>query len=108
MVMSQIRALYRDENDLHRIVLKRIYEKWDPHRQQWELTQIVFSFEDPELPLHTDTPQATVEYRHGWIIPPEWEFISEKWEQTRTCQKYEHNTGVDILDGDADTPIIKA
>ena len=107
MVMSQIRALYRDENDLPRTVVKRIYEKWDKHRQQWELKRIVFIFEDPELPLHTDTPQATVEHRHGWIIPPEWQFISEKWEQTRSCQKYNHESKTHLLDGDADTPIIK-
>ena len=85
MVMSQIRSLYRDENDLLRTVVKRIYEKWDQDHQQWELKKIVFSFEDSEPPVYTDTPQATVEYRHGWIIPPEWEFISEEWEQTRTC-----------------------
>ena len=28
-------------------------------------------------------PAQPLEYRHGWIIPPEWEFISEVWEYER-------------------------
>ena len=24
-----------------------------------------------------------LEYRHGWLIPPEWEFQSEVWEYER-------------------------
>ena len=29
MVISEIRSLYQDENDLLRIVVKRIYEEWN-------------------------------------------------------------------------------
>ena len=29
MVISEIRTLYRDENDLLRIVIKRVYEEWN-------------------------------------------------------------------------------
>ena len=29
MVVSEIRSLYRDENDLFRTVTKRIYEEWN-------------------------------------------------------------------------------
>ena len=29
------------------------------------------------MPL--DTPAVAVEQRHGWLIPPAWEFISEVW-----------------------------
>ena len=29
MVVSQIRSLYRDENDFFRTVIKRIYELWN-------------------------------------------------------------------------------
>ena len=34
MVISEIRSLYRDENDLFRTVIKRIYEEWDAAREQ--------------------------------------------------------------------------
>ena len=83
MVMSEIRSLYRDENDLFRTVLKRIYEEWDAKREQWNLKRIEFIFEDPELPLPSDNPAIAVEQRHGWLIPPEWEFLSEVWEYER-------------------------
>jgi hypothetical protein len=39
MVISEIRALYNDENDLLRTVIKRIYEEWDPERKQWHLSR---------------------------------------------------------------------
>ena len=83
MVMSEIRSLYRDENDLFRTVIKRIWEDWDAEREQWDLRRIEFIFEDPELPLPSDNPAIAVEQRHGWLIPPEWEFISEIWEYER-------------------------
>ena len=38
--VSEIRSLYRDENDLFRTVLKRIYEEWDAEREQWHLKKI--------------------------------------------------------------------
>ena len=37
MVISEIRALYNDENDLLRTVVKRIYEDYDPERKRWKL-----------------------------------------------------------------------
>ena len=40
MVVSEIRSLYRDENDLFRTVIKRIYEEWDAEREQWHLKKI--------------------------------------------------------------------
>ena len=51
MVVSEMRSLYRDENDLFRTVVKRIYEQWNAQLQQWNLKRIEFIFEDPELPL---------------------------------------------------------
>ena len=83
MVVSEIRSLYRDENDLFRTVLKRIWEEWDAEREQWHLKRIEFIYEDPELPLPSDNPAIAVEQRHGWLIPPAWEFISEVWEYER-------------------------
>jgi hypothetical protein len=40
MVVSEIRSLYRDENDLFRTVIKRIYEERDAEREQWDLKKI--------------------------------------------------------------------
>ena len=51
MVVSEMRSLYRDENDLFRTVIKRIYEQWNAQLQQWDLRRIEFIFEDPELPV---------------------------------------------------------
>ena len=42
MVVSEIRSLYRDENDLFRTVIKRIYEQWNAQREQWNLRRIEF------------------------------------------------------------------
>ena len=28
-------------------------------------------------------PPQPLEYRHGWLIPPEWEFQLEVWEYER-------------------------
>ena len=72
MVISEIQSLYRDDNDLLHTVIKRIWEKWDDAREQWDLKKIEFIFQAPDLPLPSDTPAATVEARHGWIVPPEW------------------------------------
>ena len=99
-VVSEIRSLYRDENDLFRTVIKRIYEEWDAEREQWNLKRIEFIFEDPELPLPSDNPAIAVEQRHGWLIPPEWEFISEVWEYERKRVQedvYDHESEVGIL-----------
>lgn len=83
MVITQIRSLYRDANDLLRTVIKRVYEEWDAPVAQWKLKKIEFLFPDDNLPLHTDRPEATVEHQHGWIVPPEWEFVSEVREYER-------------------------
>ena len=71
MVVSEIRSLYRDANDLFREVLKRIYEEWDADREQWHLKKIEFVYEDPELPVPSENPAVAVERRHGWLVPPD-------------------------------------
>ena len=83
MVVSQIRSLYRDENDLFRTVVKRIYELWNRNLQQWDLLKIEFIYEAPDYPLRSENPTEAVEARHGWVIPPAWEFRSEVWEYDR-------------------------
>ena len=40
MVISEIRSLYQDENDLLRTVTKRIYEVWDAEHEQWHLKKV--------------------------------------------------------------------
>ena len=100
MVVSEIRSLYRDENDLFRTVIKRIWEEWDEGLQQWNLKRIEFIFEDPELPVRSDNPAVAVEQQHGWLIPPEWEFISEVWEYERKRVSetvYDHESEVGII-----------
>ena len=83
MVISEIRALYQDENDLLRTVIKRIYEEWNPDCQQWVLKKIEYIFTDPEFPIPSDAVEVSVETRHGWLVPPEWEFVTETWVYTR-------------------------
>ena len=102
MVISEIRSLYSDEDDLHRTVVKRIYEQWNEWLQQWDLLKIEFIYEAPDYPLRSDNPAATatVEARHGWVIPPEWRFISEVWEYERkplSEVEYDHESEVGIL-----------
>ena len=58
------------------------------------------SYEDPELPLPSDNPVIAVEQRHGWLIPPEWEFISEIWEYERKRVPetvYDHESEIGII-----------
>ena len=108
MVVSQIRSLYRDDNDRLHTVIKRIWEEWDDAHKQWDLKKIEFLFQDPDLPLPSDNPAATVEARHGWIVPPEWEFISEVWAYQRKPESeitYDHTGEVTLLDGE--TSIIR-
>ena len=40
-------------------------------------------FADPGLPAPSDSVEVGVETRHGWLFPPEWEFITEEWVCTR-------------------------
>ena len=100
MVVSEIRSLYRDDNDLFRTVIKRIWEEWNERLQQWDLKRIEFIYEDPELPVPSENPAVAVEQRHGWLVPPEWEFISEVWECERKPVSevvYDHESEVGIL-----------
>ena len=100
MVVSEIRSLYRDDNDLFRTVIKRIWEEWDAEQEQWHLKRIEFIYEDPELPVPSENPAVAVEQRHGWLVPPEWEFISEVWEYERKPEsevEYDHESEVGIL-----------
>ena len=100
MVVSEMRSLYHDENDLFRTVIKRIHEQWNAPLQQWDLRRFEFIFEDPELPVRSDNPAVAVEQRHGWLIPPAWEFISEVWEYERKSLEetvYDHESEIGIL-----------
>ena len=83
MVISEVRSLYQDENDLLRTVTKRIYEQWDTELEQWHLKKIEYIFANPEFPVPSDNIKGAVETRHGWLIPPEWEFVTEEWVYTR-------------------------
>ena len=99
-VVSEIRSLYRDENDLFRTVVKRIWEEWDAEREQWNLKRIEFIFEDPEFPVPSDNAAVSVEQRHGWLVPPEWEFQSEVWAYERKSvseTEYDHESEVNII-----------
>ena len=99
MVVSQIRSLYRDANDLLRTIIKRVYEEWNPAPEQWRLKKIEFIFPDDDLPVHTNSPEAAVEHRHGWIVPPEWEFVSEvrEYERKPACEiRYAHESEIGI------------
>lgn len=102
MVVSEIRSQYRDENDLFRTVIKRIYEQWDTTREQWHLKRVEYIFDDPPVP--SDHIEVSIEHRHGWLIPPEWEFITEQWEYTRQPvdgkrhgHTYDHDSEVGII-----------
>ena len=100
MVISQICSLYRDANDLLQTVIKRVYEAWDAQLEQWRLKKIEFLFPEADLPLHTDRPEAAVEHRHGWIVPPAWEFVSEVREYERKPEsqiRYDHEGEVTVI-----------
>ena len=92
MVISQIQSLYRDEDDLFRTVIKRIYE--EQVGDKWVVKKVEIIYEDGE-------PAQPLEYRHGWIIAPEWEFISEVTEYERRSPVeetvYDHESEVGII-----------
>ena len=44
-VVSEIRALYRDENDLLRTLTERIYEQSYSERKRWYLKKVAYIFE---------------------------------------------------------------
>ena len=100
MVVSEIRSLYRDENDLYRTVLKRIYEAWDADRGHWNLKKIEFIFCEPEYPVPSDDIRTAVEPQNGWLIPPAWEFQSEVWAYERKPVDevmYNHDSEVMVI-----------
>ena len=104
MVISEIQAQYRDENDLLRTVIKRIWETWDAELKRWKLIKVEYLFDDSELSVPSDTIEISVEHRHGWLIPPEWEFITEAWVYTRQPingerrgHTYDHDCEVGII-----------
>ena len=64
--------------------------------------------QEVEIIYEDGEPAQPLEYRHGWIIPPEWEFISEVTEYERKPVPetvYDYESEVDLLDGEL--PIIK-
>lgn len=101
MVISEIRSLYRDDNDLLCTVIKRIWERWNEELQQWDLLKIEFIYEASDFPLRSDNAASTVEERHGRVIPPAWQFISEVWVYERRSPvseiEYDHESEVGIL-----------
>ena len=104
MVLSEIRAQYSDENDLLRSVIKRIWETWDAEQKSWKLIKVEYLFDDSELPVFSYTIEISVEHRHGWLIPPEWEFITEAWAYTRQPvdgerrgHTYDHDSEVEVI-----------
>ena len=83
LFVSEIRAQFIDENDLQRVVIKRIWEEYDAELRQWHLKRVEYIFEDPDYPVPSEPLNIAVESRHGWLIPPEWEFEMEVWVYTR-------------------------
>ena len=79
--------------------------QWDPQLEQWDFLKLEFVFQYPDLPLRSDNPAATVEARHGWIVLPAWEFISEVWAYERKPvqeTEYEHDSEVIICTAHTD------
>lgn len=104
LFVSEIRAEYVDENDLPRTVTKRIWEAYDAELQQWHLKRVEYIFEEPEHPVPSEHVNVAVEARHGWLIPPEWEFVTEVWVYTRQPadrpprgHTYDHESLVGII-----------
>ena len=104
LFVSEICAQYRDENDLFRVITKRIYEAYDAELKQWHLKRVEYVFEDPDYPVPSEPLNVSVETRHGWLIPPEWEFDMEVWVYTRQPadrppkgHAYDHESLVGII-----------
>ena len=83
LFVSEIRAQFIDENDCFQCVTKRIWEAYDPELKQWQLKRVEYIFEEPDYPVSSEPLNIAVESRHGWLIPPEWEFDMEVWVYTR-------------------------
>ena len=92
MVVSEIRSLYRDaESLLFHTVIKRIWEQLVGDRWVGRKVEIIYGDGEPVQPI---------EYRDGWIIPPGWEFMSQKWTYKRKPMQetvYDHNSEVGVL-----------
>lgn len=97
MFVSEIRAQYRDlESLLFHTVVKRIYEEQVGER--WVVRKVEIIYEDGD-------PVQPIAYRDGWIVPPEWEFMSERWTHRRKPipkTEYDHKSEVQLLDGESD------
>ena len=94
MVVSEIRSLYRDENDLLRTVIKRIYEERDTTLDRWTVKKVEYHFDEPPVP--SDAIAVSLEHRHGWLVPPAWEFDTEVWAYQRKPVSevtYDHDDG---------------
>lgn len=97
-MVSEIRSLYRDADDLFRTVIKRIYEERDATLARWTVKKVEYVFENPPVP--SDTIKVSLEHRHGWLVPPDWEFESEVWEYQRKPVNevtYDHDSEVGII-----------
>ena len=68
-----------------RTLIKRVYAQWHAPLGQWRLKKIEFLFPD-DLPEHTDSSEVSVEHQHGWVVSPEWEFVSEVREYERKSE----------------------
>lgn len=97
MFVSEIRAQYRDlDSLLFHTVVKRIYEEQVGER--WVVRKVEIIYEDGD-------PVQPIAYCHGWIVPPEWEFMSERWTHRRkplSKTEYDHESEVQLLDGESD------
>ena len=52
------------------------------------------------MPGPSDNPGVAVEQRHGWLVPLEWEFVSEVWAYERKPESevvYDHESEVTII-----------
>ena len=66
---------------------------------------LILIFEDPEFPVRSDMPAVSVEHRPGWLIPPEWEFITEAWKYTR--QAVESERRGHIYDNEGEVMVVR-
>ena len=71
---------------------------------KWNLRQIPLMLRSSEFPIPSDAPEISVEHRHGWLIPPDWEFVTEEWictrqpvDSERRGHMYDHDSEVGII-----------
>ena len=70
-------VINRDENRELQTDIKRIWEVWDLDDGLSQVDRAEIFYRD-----NYAKPSHPLEYRYGWIIPPEWELVSEVWEYT--------------------------